>query len=997
MKLPDALTELLARDGGLNGAVSLSISRFEPWLASNALTFFPEYTDHGPVHIERVLQGAARLLPDEAWTSLGPEDATVLVLATVLHDCGMHLSKDGFRYLVSQPSRWQPRGARFLDSFRDPPWPVLWDEFCREASRFDEQKLTALFGGPYPVRRPPGDDLLWTDRDKLLIGEFVRRHHARLAHEIAVAGVPGPGEERLTFIGLEDWMLDLVGLVARSHNMNLRAAVEKLPSGGIRAFRRVHAPLLMSLLRVADYLEIDALRAPSELLKVRRLRSPLSQHEWQKHHAVKDVKFADERDHEAVWIDAEPSDINTFLSTRTLITGLQAQLDASAAVLAEVYGSRTEFGMRLRRVRSTLDDVEAFSRTVSYVPIHAAFASAGTDLLKRLVGPLYGDEAAYGIRELLQNAVDACEEFADYRRQHPDVAVEVADLEGADVTISLVQDSDGCGLLAVDDRGIGMTTDVVINYFLKAGASFRSSELWARQHLDPDGRPRVVRAGRFGVGVLATFLIGDQIDVTTRHASQPRGLRFSARIEDPHIELQWHDRPVGTSIRVRIGNPRLFDTLHYTEFWDWYRRARPVVERRVTTGRSWPRRGPDSPEVHPGVETLLPQGETIPHHETPAPVPWRRLPHADFDDILWSFENGRDDVHNGIVLTPPGSSRSGFDTIFPTASVGRPPLLGRGREMLWIYRPRIAVLDRAALLPIDLRRTAIAGEVPFRDELCVSVCRDVLASLLVRMGTDRATVFGQLARPFWLPSYRSSLSHPGVSTRPDQHRTRAPGDSGNGSWLLVNPRGLTLDDPAICARDDARTVVAGIAFDGRSGGRRYAAGEPETLGGVFDQIPASYCIGTHNVVHFDTLQDYVSRGYRSAALLLHADDWTAMASRWQEQGLVQQVGVSADRMLVWLGDDPRPDVDIDNVRVHDTQNGAVPILLRLHGSSAQSAAPRSPLGELWQSVFKTADIPFDPGERRRVLAHAYEELKGEIAWWERYVETLPVEEETMPV
>ena len=46
-------------------------------------------------------------------------DAAVLILATVLHDLGMHLTSDGFWSLVQGQSWHQP-----LPEFGDRPWPA---------------------------------------------------------------------------------------------------------------------------------------------------------------------------------------------------------------------------------------------------------------------------------------------------------------------------------------------------------------------------------------------------------------------------------------------------------------------------------------------------------------------------------------------------------------------------------------------------------------------------------------------------------------------------------------------------------------------------------------------------------------------------------------------------------------------------------------------------------------------------------------------------------
>ena len=48
---------------------------------------------------------------------------------------------------------------------------------------------------------------------------------------------------------------------------------------------------------------------------------------------------------------------------------------------------------------------------IDYLPIRASFRAADADLLKLLIGPLYGDKPGIGMRELIQNAIDAVREL----------------------------------------------------------------------------------------------------------------------------------------------------------------------------------------------------------------------------------------------------------------------------------------------------------------------------------------------------------------------------------------------------------------------------------------------------------------------------------------------------------------------------------------------------------------------------------------------------------
>lgn len=265
MKIPERLAYVLETDQGLDGAVKQSISQFEPWIKHSNLPFFPEYTKHDIEHIESVLQTAAGLIRDEAWETVSAGDAAVLILAVLLHDCAMHLTESGFGALLSQA-----RSGMVIPDMGDKPWNILWEDFYGEASRFDGRKLTRLFGDAHPVRRPPLQSGEMTKKDRLLIGEFLRRHHPRLAHEIALFGVPTTGQHPLllaSFSEANDHIPALAGLIARSHGADIRAYLPFLRRHfDVRQFKRVHAVFLMTLLRVSDYLQLDSDRAPSQML-----------------------------------------------------------------------------------------------------------------------------------------------------------------------------------------------------------------------------------------------------------------------------------------------------------------------------------------------------------------------------------------------------------------------------------------------------------------------------------------------------------------------------------------------------------------------------------------------------------------------------------------------------------------------------------------------------------------------------------------------------------
>ncbi|HWW73797.1 MAG TPA: ATP-binding protein, partial [Pyrinomonadaceae bacterium] len=562
---------------------------------------------------------------------------------------------------------------------------------------------------------------------------------------------------------------EIAGACARSHGMGLRESVEVIPRLNRREYLKVHAPFLMSVLRVADYIQIHSERAPEQILKVRALKSPVSQGEWTAHDAVEDIHCTHD-DPEAIVVVAKPKDVRTFLKLERLLTWLQKELDASWAVLGEVYGrlrGLSELGLTIRRVRSNLDDKDAFARTVPYHPERIIF-EADPEILKLLIDPLYGNRPNIGIRELVQNAVDACLELNDYAgKVSPGRRAKASSTE-ASVLVRLEEDAGGDGgWLTVSDNGIGMTPEVIKNYFLKAGASFRRSEAWKRMHESAPGKSRVLRSGRFGIGLLAAFLLGNRLEVETRHVTSPPddGVRFSCSIEDEEIELQRCTLPeVGTTIRVRISagvfgklnTPGSYYSGEGRSSWDWYHLKTPAVKREVITQRS-------------GViktETLKPD-YLLPNAHARLPPDWRRIRHEDFEDIHWSY-TGEMGSENNLFCN--GIKVGRWDNTDFEAE----------RKFEWPFsleEPVLSVFDPDGKLPLNLERSDMARILPFERKLVADICRDIIAYLLVHT-PGRPLLDAETAKAY------GEISYPGIQSYFRYNRRN--------EWFWSTPNGLSL-------------------------------------------------------------------------------------------------------------------------------------------------------------------------------------------------------------
>ena len=240
-------------------------------------------------------------------------------------------------------------------------WPELWDEFIAEAKRFNAKKLISLFGDSEPIREPSRKSIEITARDRLLIGEFLRRHHPRFAHELAIGAVPDAKGGQLEFTTLEPAVLDMAGLVARSHGIELRKTFDYIQHRyDLRDYNRVHLIFLMAILRIADFLQIQSARAPELFGKLHNIRSPFSLGEWRLHQCIENITTSS-LDPEAILVAANPRTVREYLKFDKWAKGLQGELDASWAILGEIYGRFTRealnwLQLNIRRIRTNVED-----------------------------------------------------------------------------------------------------------------------------------------------------------------------------------------------------------------------------------------------------------------------------------------------------------------------------------------------------------------------------------------------------------------------------------------------------------------------------------------------------------------------------------------------------------------------------------------------------------------------------------------------------------------
>ena len=380
IKIPKRFDEKLT--GNYRAFIDGTISNFSVILQDNKLEFFQEFTDHGTAHIEEVLNTACNLISDESFEFLNEKDIAVLIMAVILHDVGMHISSEGLKKILDKD--YDQNRVQYFDSLS---WDDKWNEFFYEAKRFNDEQLTNIFGtSKIEVSEPDINNL--DESSKKLYGEFLRRHHARLAHEISHGGFPTKiGEKNIsTNTNIDKEIIDICGLVARSHGMHLRKSFDYLKDKHGETWNipyDIKVFFLMTVLRIADYIQIHSARANTLLVKTKRFSSPISKKEWEKHNSIKDISVKT-ADPERIFVTAKPENSLIYLELRKLFDDIQSEFDISWAILGEVYGKDEELKnlkLKYRRLTSNLDNIVKFEDTVKFIPEKIRF-DADPELLK---------------------------------------------------------------------------------------------------------------------------------------------------------------------------------------------------------------------------------------------------------------------------------------------------------------------------------------------------------------------------------------------------------------------------------------------------------------------------------------------------------------------------------------------------------------------------------------------------------------------------------------
>ncbi len=489
---------------------------------------FLEYTQHDISHVDGMLHMLDYIIPDHvAKKVMTPTDWLMLTLSIYFHDLGMLITQEEYATRMSNQN------------------------YC--------DYLTTVDRTPFENINP--------DRvERNLYQNFVREHHGDRIYDWICASDKIPKNnnsiDKLLYDLLhqfdENFRRDLA-CICRSHQEDLSNRLDEYKIQRPyeqNAKSEVNLLYIAVLLRTADLLHVNSERAPLTDYLVISPKDPYSHREWVQQSSVQQIRPKKEVDRDNIVdptieqhrfeVIASFKDEDAYSHFMDYLRDAEQELKTCYELCKEsMHKNKNEYNFPWDAIdRSRIE-------TIGFNAKKLMFEIDKENILKLLIGHTLYSHANVVLRELAQNAIDACRLMQDEQKRkksyHPKV---------------LIQWNSTDRILTVSDNGTGMNEHIILNYLLKVGSSRYQSKEFHEQHASFHS------ISRFGIGLLTCFMISDEIEITTRWFEETLAHRLKIRSVDGEYILRNDlpsddilDQAHGSTFKLKVRDDAEFDDI----------------------------------------------------------------------------------------------------------------------------------------------------------------------------------------------------------------------------------------------------------------------------------------------------------------------------------------------------------------------------------------------------------------------------------------------------
>lgn len=444
---------------------------------------FGNYTGHEILHSLNVTDYMLAICDSPEY--LSDLELTVLIFVALLHDTGMGVSEDEIKRIKNDDSEITPRR-----------YSLVLEKYGDETIALQE------------CIRP-------------IHGQRSYYHVMNMDQHLFIL----PGYTNIS-------MQEDVARICAAHNENFDWISQNLLYDQQKGSWHLNSQYLAILLRIADYLDIDEERAPYYLYQYLSPKD-YGDMEWRQHFVIenRDKVVIDEKTgRKSIEFYGESSNPNIHRKLLKYFDAINDELKRATNYAEtfrdEIYLLSIRPAVR-NKIRTKGFSFSDFKLSLDY--------KAVTSLL--MGENIYGDKK-YGLRELIQNSIDACMVMREealksdnfkYSPYHP--------------FIRIILDQDGQQVI-VFDNGRGMSIQILKDYFLNVGVSYYASDDYRFMGNS------YVPIGNYGIGFLACFMLSDKVSVITKFhgETQINKIDFEKNSEFICLTCEESPHPQGTEI-----------------------------------------------------------------------------------------------------------------------------------------------------------------------------------------------------------------------------------------------------------------------------------------------------------------------------------------------------------------------------------------------------------------------------------------------------------------
>ena len=444
---------------------------------------FSNYTGHGMVHSLNVSDYMFDII--EQPELLSDLEIVILIYSALLHDIGMAVKESEIEDIKND-----------IVTMTNRKYSLVYKKYKNE--------LTAL-------------------------QECIRPIHGKRSYRHVMDMDPDyftvPGGSAVSF--QED-----VANVCAAHNENFEWISTNIILDQRKGAWSLNSQYIAMLLRIADYLDLDEERAPFYLYQYLSLKD-YGDLEWKQHFVIENTEkiYIDEKtDKKNIEVYGESSNPEVHRKLLKYFDAINSELK-NAIDYSETFRDKKyllSIGSTVRnKIRTKGFAFSDFKLSLDY--------KAVTNLL--MGDNIYGDEK-YGLRELIQNSIDACKIMLE-------VSTKATEFKYNPYKpfINIILDKERKQAI-VYDNGKGMSVDILKKYFLNVGVSYYISDDYLFQG------NKYCPIGNYGIGFLACFMLSDTVSVITKYYGENQTNKIDFEKNSEHICLTFEEtaRIQGTEI-----------------------------------------------------------------------------------------------------------------------------------------------------------------------------------------------------------------------------------------------------------------------------------------------------------------------------------------------------------------------------------------------------------------------------------------------------------------